>query len=72
MLEVVYGHLAEVMLSQPATKIFLRTTEPTAALRVSKAIGQVEIERMKETPFGVLDHYPFQDLFRFWLFSLNQ
>ena len=31
-LEVVYGHLAEVMLSQPATKIFLKTTEPTAAL----------------------------------------
>src|SRR5215469_14701210 len=28
-LEVVYGHLAEVMLSQPATKIFLKTTEPT-------------------------------------------
>jgi Type IV secretion-system coupling protein DNA-binding domain len=50
-LEVVYGHLAEVMLSQPATKIFLKTTEPTAALWVSKAIGQVEIERMKETHF---------------------
>jgi hypothetical protein len=30
-LEVIYGHLAEVMLSQPATKIFLRTTEPNAA-----------------------------------------
>ena len=50
-LEVVYGHLAEVMLSQPATKIFLKTTEPNAALWVSKAIGQVEIERMKETHF---------------------
>ena len=30
-LEVIYGHLAEVMLSQPATKIFLKTTEPNAA-----------------------------------------
>ncbi len=50
-LEVVYGHLAEVMLSQPATKIFLKTTEPTAAEWVSRAIGRVEIERMKETHF---------------------
>jgi len=48
-LEVIYGHLAEVMLSQPATKIFLKTTEPKAAEWVSKAIGSVEIERMKET-----------------------
>jgi GTPase SAR1 family protein len=48
-LEVIYGHMAEVMLSQPATKIFLKTTEPKAAEWVSKAIGQVEIERMKET-----------------------
>ena len=48
-LEVIYGHMAEVMLSQPATKIFLKTTEPKAAEWVSKAIGQVEIERMKES-----------------------
>lgn len=48
-LETIYGHLAEVMLSQPATKIFLKTTEPKAAEWVSKAIGQVEIERMRET-----------------------
>jgi len=48
-LEVIYGHLAEVMLSQPATKIFLRTTEPKAAEWVSKAIGNIEIERVKET-----------------------
>ena len=39
------------MLSQPATKIFLRTTEPNAAEWVSRAIGKVEIERMKETHF---------------------
>jgi hypothetical protein len=50
-LEVIYGHLAEVMLSQPATKIFLKTTEPNAAEWVSKAIGRVEIERMRETHY---------------------
>jgi RecA/RadA recombinase len=50
-LEVIYGHMAEVMLSQPATKIFLKTTEPKAAEWVSKSIGQVEIERMKETHY---------------------
>jgi type IV secretory pathway TraG/TraD family ATPase VirD4 len=50
-LEVIYGHLAEVMLSQPATKIFLKTTEPNAAEWVSRAIGKVEIERMRETHF---------------------
>jgi len=50
-LEVIYGHLAEVMLSQPATKIFLKTTEPNAAEWVSRAIGKVEVERMKETHF---------------------
>src|SRR5271156_1555527 len=48
-LEMIYGHLAEVMLSQPATKIFLKTTEPKAAEWVSNAIGKVEIERLRET-----------------------
>ena len=47
--ESIYGHIAEVMLSQPKTKVFLRTTEPKAAEWVSNAIGKVEIERMKET-----------------------
>ena len=41
--------LAQVMLSQPATKIFLKTTEPNAAEWISNAIGKVEIERVKET-----------------------
>jgi type IV secretory pathway TraG/TraD family ATPase VirD4 len=50
-LEVIYGHIAEVMLSQPATKIFLTTTEPKASEWVSKAIGNIEIERMKETHY---------------------
>jgi len=39
------------MLSQPATKIFLRTTEPRAAKWVSDAIGEVEIERLRETHY---------------------
>jgi type IV secretory pathway TraG/TraD family ATPase VirD4 len=50
-LEYIYGHMAEVMLSQPATKIFLKTTEPKAAEWVSNAIGKVEIERMRQTHF---------------------
>jgi hypothetical protein len=48
-LEMIYGHLAEVMLSQPTTKVFLRTTEPKAAEWVSNAIGKIEIERLRET-----------------------
>ena len=50
-LEFIYGHMAEVMLSQPATKVFLRTTEPKSAEWVSNAIGKVEIERLRETHF---------------------
>jgi hypothetical protein len=37
------------MLSQPATKIFLRTSEPHAAKWISDTIGEVEIERMRES-----------------------
>jgi hypothetical protein len=37
------------MLSQPATKVFLRTSEPRAAEWISKAIGDVEFERLRET-----------------------
>jgi len=50
-LEFIYGHLAEVMLSQPATKIFMKTAEPKASEWISEAIGKVEIERLKETKF---------------------
>ena len=39
------------MLSQPATKIFLHTSEPRAAKWISDAIGQVEMERVKETVY---------------------
>jgi hypothetical protein len=50
-LEMIYGAIAEVMLSQPATKIFMKTAEPKAAEWISEAIGKVEIERLKETKF---------------------
>jgi hypothetical protein len=48
-LEARYGHDAEAMLSQPATKIFLRTSEPRAAKWIADAIGDVEIERLRES-----------------------
>jgi len=48
-LETLYGHIAEVMLSQPATKIFLKTSEPNAAEWISRAIGEMEVERFRET-----------------------
>jgi len=48
-LEVRYGHEAESMLSQPATKIFLHTSEPRAAKWISDTIGEVEMERVKTT-----------------------
>ena len=50
-LESRYGADAEAMLSQPATKIFLRTSEPRTAKWVSDAIGEVEFERLRETHF---------------------
>jgi type IV secretory pathway TraG/TraD family ATPase VirD4 len=48
-LETRYGHDAEVMLSQPATKIFLRTSEARAAKWIADTIGDVEIERLRES-----------------------
>ena len=50
-MEARYNDDAEAMLSQPATKIFLRTTEPRAAKWVSEAIGEIEIERLRETHY---------------------
>ena len=46
--EMRYGREAEAMLSQPRTKIFLRTSEPRAAEWISKCIGDVEIEHLRE------------------------
>ena len=48
-LEVRYVHEAEAMLSQPAIKVFLHTSEPRAAKWISDTIGEVEIERLQET-----------------------
>jgi hypothetical protein len=44
-----YGKDAETMLSQPATKIFLKTSEPHSSKWVSDAIGEIEVERLKES-----------------------
>ena len=54
-LEKRYGQDAEAMLSQPATKIFFKTSEPRAAKWISETLGEIEVERLKEsrTP-GVL------------------
>ena len=48
-IEQLYEKMAEVMLSQPSTKLFLRTTEPKAAEWISDSIGEVEIERLKSS-----------------------
>jgi type IV secretory pathway TraG/TraD family ATPase VirD4 len=44
-----YGQDAEAMLSQPATKVFFKTSEPRAAKWISDAIGEIEVERLKES-----------------------
>jgi hypothetical protein len=46
--ETRYGREAEAMLSQPRTKFFFRTGEPRAAEWVSKSIGDIEIEHLRE------------------------
>ena len=48
-LEKRYCQDAEAMLSQPATKVFFRTSEPRAAKWISDAIGEIEVERLKES-----------------------
>jgi hypothetical protein len=48
-LETRYGHDAEALLSQPATKIFLRTSEPRAAKWIADSIGDIEVERLRES-----------------------
>jgi hypothetical protein len=48
-LEKRYAQDAEAMLSQPATKLFFKTTEPRAAKWISDAIGEIEVERLKES-----------------------
>jgi hypothetical protein len=48
-LETRYGHDAETILSQPATKIFFRTNEAHAAKWIADTIGDIEIERLRES-----------------------
>ena len=48
-LEKRYGQDAEAMLSQPATKIFFKTSEPRAAKWISDTLGEIEVERLKES-----------------------
>jgi hypothetical protein len=56
--ETLYGHIAEAMLSQPATKIFFKTSEPHASEWISKSIGEVEVERFRESRTrGVFPHH---------------
>ncbi len=44
-----YGIAAEVMLSQPSTKIYLRTNEAESARWISETIGEQELEVVRET-----------------------
>jgi type IV secretory pathway TraG/TraD family ATPase VirD4 len=55
-LEELYGRKAEAMLSQPATKIFLRTDEANSAKWISQTIGEVEIEQLRESRME--GHFP--------------
>jgi hypothetical protein len=48
-LEKRYGQDAEAMLSQPATNVFFKTSEPRAAKWISETIGEIEVERLKES-----------------------
>jgi len=48
-LETLYGQMAVTMLSQPATKILLRTSEPRAAKWMQDTIGEIEVERFRES-----------------------
>jgi hypothetical protein len=47
-LEELYGSKAEAMLTQPVTKIFLRTDEANSAKWISQTIGEVETERLRD------------------------
>jgi len=48
-METIYGHMAEAMLSQPWTKVFLKTSEQRAAKWVSDAIGEQDREWLRES-----------------------
>ncbi len=48
-LDKLYKEDAETILSQPSTKFLLRTSEPNAASWMSKLLGEIEVERPRET-----------------------
>lgn len=48
-IKALYGEESETIFSAPFTKILLRTSEPEAADWSSKIVGDIEIERPKET-----------------------
>ena len=47
--EMFYGRLAKTVLSQPSTRIYLKTGEPDAAEWIERAIGMVSVEHLRET-----------------------
>jgi hypothetical protein len=62
-IKALYGEESETIFSAPFTKILLRTSEPDAADWSSKIVGEIEIERPKETrpahAFGKHHHHSF-------------
>ena len=50
-IEAHYGKEASAMLSQPSSKMYFRVTDPPSAKWISEAIGEVEIERLKESRY---------------------
>jgi hypothetical protein len=48
-IRTLYGESAETIFSAPFSKVLLRTSEPEAADWMSKIVGEVEIERVRET-----------------------
>ena len=48
-LEVIYGHLAEVMLSMPTTSIFLKTKEPNAG---AVSYTHLDVYKRQQTTFS--------------------
>ncbi len=50
-IEAHYGKEASAMLSQPGSKMYFRVTDPPSAKWISEAIGEVEIERLKESRY---------------------
>ena len=48
-IKALYGEEAEVLLSAPFTKFLMRTSEPEASKWLAETVGDVELERVRET-----------------------